>query len=200
METLKRNPNARILACAPSDAAADVMCKRLIGKGFFPDELFRLNWWQRTVASVHPSLHKYCCLKSNGTTFDIPPFVSMVRFKIVVSTSVAAGVIQHIKAPASHRGLDAGGCIKFDLVVIDEVSQATEAEALVPIMCVKDSGIVVLAGDPEQLGPCPRTPVYHMSGTLYHDIIIWYLSGWSSVVMCFVVRNDPIAAAAAVAV
>jgi superfamily I DNA and/or RNA helicase len=146
-----------------------VICRRLMDKGFDTDELFRLNWWQRSIAAVHPSMHKHCCVSANGTTFDIPPSNRWVKFKIIVSTSVAAGIIQHLMVPTIQRTIynvyhDAMASLQFDLVVIDEVSQATEAEALVPIMCVKDTGIVVLAGDPEQLGPCPRTPVYHMSG------------------------------------
>ena len=61
VEVNQRYPRKTILACAPSDAAADVLCKRL-SKYYTRDELFRLNWWQRLTASVPVELLDYCCL------------------------------------------------------------------------------------------------------------------------------------------
>lgn len=48
----------------------------------------------------------------------------------------------------------------FDLVLIDESSQATEAESLVPIMCARHCSVVVLCGDPKQLAAQTRSPMY----------------------------------------
>lgn len=86
-------------------------------------------------------LHAYCHI--TDARFDLP-IRKLPLFQIIVSTSVAAGV------------MDA----TFDLVVLDEVSQATEGESLVPVSLVKPSGVVVLSGDPEQLGPVPRSPLF----------------------------------------
>jgi helicase MOV-10 len=54
----------------------------------------------------------------------------------------------------------------FTHVFIDEAGQATEAESLIalagifePEIVVENGGQVVLAGDPEQLGPVLRSPV-----------------------------------------
>ena len=158
LETLRRSPEKRVLACAPSDAAADVICKRLMPY-FSETQLCRLNWWQRSLASVHPSMHRYCCVRGGGTTFDIPDMQDLLRFQIIVCTSVAAGVFQNLYLNDQDYST-----LQFDLVVIDEVSQATEAEVMVPLVCVKDTGVIVLAGDPQQLGPNPRSPLYQLSG------------------------------------
>ena len=62
IELTKYYPDKKILACAPSDAAADVVCKRL-AKYFTRAELFRLNWWQRLPAAVPIELIDYCCVQ-----------------------------------------------------------------------------------------------------------------------------------------
>jgi hypothetical protein len=112
--------------------------------------LFRLNWWQRLIASVPIEILKYCYLDQD-TSFDFPSWERLSQYNIIVSTTVTTGFLRTIPSP-----------ILFDLILIDEVSQATEAETFVPISLIKPStGIVVLAGDPEQLGPTVRSPAYH---------------------------------------
>ena len=129
--------------------AADVLCSRLAAF-YSPSEMFRLNWWQRSVASVPVHLLSYCHL-SHSARFDTP-LDTLRQFKIIVCTSVAAGAMDaYPGSPLS---------IQFDLVVLDEVSQATEGESMVPVSLVKPSGVVVLSGDPEQLGPVPRSPLF----------------------------------------
>ena len=57
----------------------------------------------------------------------------------------------------------------FDFVIVDEASQATEAETLVPLSLCKRRGYSVLAGDPHQLGARVRSPLYHLDGSLNAD-------------------------------
>lgn len=54
----KAHPQKRVLACAPSDAAADVLTQRL-KEYYSPKELLRLNWWQRISASVPIEIVNY---------------------------------------------------------------------------------------------------------------------------------------------
>ena len=118
--------------------------------------------------------------------FELPSFEEAGRFRIIVSTCGAAGSLSHLKptstnaansssdmsryaytftsssssAHSSSNGASAK--LLFDLVIIDEASQATEIESYIPLtMCKSDgSGLMVLAGDPQQLGPMTRSPIY----------------------------------------
>lgn len=152
LEVARNNPGARILACAPSDAAADVICTRL-AQHFTPKEMFRLNWWQRIFTSVPLHLLNYTYAIHETENFDCPSDLSI--FKIIVCTVIAAGII-----PFAEKSE------KFDLVLVDEVSQCTEAEAMVPISQCHPLGVIVLCGDPQQLGAPVRSPAYHVHGKI----------------------------------
>ena len=41
----------------------------------------------------------------------------------------------------------------FDYVIIDEGAQMLEAEALVPLQLVSEHTIIIMSGDPQQMGP-----------------------------------------------
>lgn len=121
VQLLKKCPGKRVLACAPSDAAADLLCSRL-SNYFSKDVLFRLNWWQRLPDSLNPtSLISYCKTDSRGI-FSIPDVTIMSSYRIVVSTCGSAGLLRHLGRYGTTL------IPLFDLVVVDEVSQACEAE------------------------------------------------------------------------
>ena len=118
--------------------------------------------------------------------FELPSFEEAGRFRIIVSTCGAAGSLAHLKptstttansssdmnryaytftSSSSSAHSSPHGVLEkllFDLVIIDEASQATEIESYIPLtMCKSDgSGLMVLAGDPQQLGPMTRSPIY----------------------------------------
>jgi helicase MOV-10 len=70
----------RILACAPSDAATDVMCIRLVSS-MSNEQLLRLNWYQRSVASVPNVLLSYC--HQVDGLFDIPSIDKMLKYQVI---------------------------------------------------------------------------------------------------------------------
>lgn len=146
MRILKEYPNKRILVCAPSDAAADVIALRLI-KEMEPSQLYRLNWWQRIYSSVPVQLLSYCLIY-NGF-FDIYELDLLMKFRVIVSTCSAAGAMAIF-----------GNDVKFDVVMIDEAAQATEAETIIPLTLCKPGGVMILAGDIYQLGPLIHFPLY----------------------------------------
>jgi len=108
------NERIRILACAPSDAAADVMCRRL-AKFMQPHQLLRLNWWQRSIASLPAQLlpYSYCI----SDVFDIPNIELLISYQVIVCNCGTAGIFQSIQEFS-----------RFDAVFVDEASQAIEAE------------------------------------------------------------------------
>jgi helicase MOV-10 len=114
LEILRAFPHKRILACAPSEAAADVIALRLLEA--LPDRsrMFRHNWWQRMVSSVPIKLLSCCC--QHGNLFELPSVEQLMNFSVIVTTCSAAGALAFYET------------IRFDVVIIDEASQATEAE------------------------------------------------------------------------
>ncbi|KAI7789308.1 RNA helicase Mov10l1-like, partial [Triplophysa rosa] len=70
--------------------------------------------------------------------------------RIVVSTCSSAGMMYQIGLRVCH----------FTHVFLDEAGQATEPETLIPIGLLSgESGQIVLAGDPKQLGPVIKSKV-----------------------------------------
>ncbi|KDR68388.1 hypothetical protein GALMADRAFT_78731 [Galerina marginata CBS 339.88] len=147
-QVLVHNPRAKILACAPSNSAGDLIASRLRG-GLAPAKLFRFYAPSRFKGQVPDDLLSYTFIQPDGH-FAVPPMDVMKGFQVVVSTCVSASF-------ASGIGLDRG---HFSHIFIDETGQATEPEAFVSIKTMADSTTnIVLSGDPKQLGPIIRSGI-----------------------------------------
>ena len=134
----------RILVCAPSDAAADVVCRRLI-KEFDTSQILRLNYFKRTEQSVPIEIRRYCYFYEN--IFEVPSIDILSTFNVIVTTCVTVGALEVLD-------------LKFDIVMIDEASQASEIDCIIPLTLTKPGSLVVLAGDPEQLRSQNRSPIF----------------------------------------
>jgi helicase MOV-10 len=141
-QILRRNTSARVLACAPSNSAADVIALRL-SELLKTDELFRFYAPSREKKTVPPNLLPYTFENKDGL-FSHPPVDTVKAYRVVVCTCVSAAFTLGI-------GVDRG---HFSHVFIDEAGQATEIEAMV---AVKNAAIastkLILSGDPKQLRP-----------------------------------------------
>ena len=107
------------------------------------------------------SFQKLCNFDTNSREFIFPPKKELSKYTFIVCTLVTAGRLTSANFPPGH----------FTHIFIDEAGQALEPEALIAIagifesdITLKDGGQVVLAGDPEQLGPVLRSPVAIRSG------------------------------------
>jgi helicase MOV-10 len=140
-QILGANPNNRILACAPSNSAADLLVQKLMHLG--TSVVFRLNSIVRNVEETPKTIKAFCLINEN-TVFAVPQLEQLAKYRVVVSTCLSGGV------PAS-IGLKRG---HFTHIFIDEAGQGKEPEAMVPIKSIagKDTN-VILAGDNQQLGP-----------------------------------------------
>ncbi|KAK2465577.1 hypothetical protein APHAL10511_002469 [Amanita phalloides] len=146
-------PNARVLACAPSNSAADIIVSRL-SVALNPDELFRFYAPSRSKEHVSVDILRYSCVKDNGS-FGTPVIGRMRRFRVVITTCVSASVVSGIGLPRGH----------YSHIFIDEAGQATEPEAFVAIKTMADNLTnVILSGDPKQLGPIIRSTVARVLG------------------------------------
>ncbi|KAM5335673.1 RNA helicase Mov10l1 [Glossophaga mutica] len=130
-------PDSRILVCAPSNSAADLVCLRLHESQLLqPGTMVRVNATCRLEETVIEAIKAYCK--------DGEDIWKASRFRIIITTCSSAGLFYQIGVRVGH----------FTHVFVDEAGQASEPECLIPLGLVSDvGGQIVLAGDPMQLGP-----------------------------------------------
>jgi len=96
-----------------------------------------------------------------------PSREELTKYKVIVSTLVTSGRLGTANFPPHH----------FSHIFVDESGQAAEPEMLIaiagifePELDAKDGGQVVLAGDPQQLGPVLRSPLAIRGGLGDHVV------------------------------
>ncbi|MCJ8734857.1 hypothetical protein PDJAM_G00240160 [Pangasius djambal] len=140
-------PNVHILACAPSNSAADQLCEKLL-LHVDTHKVYRMYASSRNPDQVPLSLLEASNLK--GDMFEFPSKEELMTYKIVVTTVVTAGRLVTGGLPAGH----------FTHIFVDEAGHAVECETIIAIagLLRAETGQLVLAGDPKQLGPILRSP------------------------------------------
>ena len=152
-QILRRDPNARVLACAPSNSAADVIARRLL-ELLKADELFRFYAPSRERGAVPPDLLPYTFANGDGT-FSHPPLDKVKKFRVIVSTCISAAFTYGIGVERGH----------FSHVFIDEAGQATEPEAMVVVKNIAIASTkLILSGDPKQLRPIIQSVIANELG------------------------------------
>ena len=146
-QLLVEDPSVRILACAPSNTAADNIAKKLLDLG--PSQIFRLNALSRAVGDMSKILQPISNVNGN-LVFAMPDLEQVAKYRVIVSTCFSANV------PAG-LGLKKG---HFSHIFIDEAGQGREPELMVAIKGNANSKTnVILAGDVHQLGPIVHSPL-----------------------------------------
>ncbi|KAK0477928.1 P-loop containing nucleoside triphosphate hydrolase protein [Armillaria novae-zelandiae] len=146
LQILRSNPKARILACAPSNSASDLIAQRL--RALSSDELFRFYAPSRPKIAVPTDLQLYTFMKDGH--YAIQNCEKVKKFEVVVATCGSASVFFNIGVERGH----------FTHIFIDEAGQATEPEAMIAIKTMANNRTsVVLSGDPKQLGPVIRSSI-----------------------------------------
>ncbi|KAL2912276.1 hypothetical protein HK105_208267 [Polyrhizophydium stewartii] len=144
-QIFSRDRNSRILVCAPSNSAADLLLERLattVGRA----DMFRLNALERSQPSSFTGLDEFSCKPTSGrSAYTIPPLDRLLRFRIIVSTCCAAASLAGVGVPGDH----------FSHIFVDEAGQALEPEIMIALntFAQPTTANVVLAGDHKQLGP-----------------------------------------------
>ncbi|KAM5541781.1 hypothetical protein V8D89_004510 [Ganoderma adspersum] len=145
-QILHRQPRAKILACAPSNSAADIIAERLTV--FPPAEMTRCNAASRDPASVPAALVPYT--HYSGDYYTLPPRDRLMEYRLTVSTCGNASFAHNIGIPQGH----------YTHIIVDEAGQASEPEVLTAIKAMAGKNtIIILAGDPKQLGPVIRSSI-----------------------------------------
>ena len=147
-QLLDHNSNVHILACAPSNSAADLIALRLRDT-LAPDEMFRFYAPSRFRSQVPDELIAYTLTNADGH-FTVPPMPTLKRYRIIVSTCVSASFAHGIGMARGH----------FSHMFFDEAGHATEPEIMIAVKTMADNDTnVILSGDPKQLGPIIRSAV-----------------------------------------
>jgi DNA polymerase III delta prime subunit len=143
LQLCQKIPDVRILVCTASNAAADVVAHRLLLQN--PElSLARLLSFQR-----HNALGNLNTIELNAIRNKCVLTLNNDRNQIVVSTCSAAWTM-----PLDYA--------KFDYLFIDEAGQAMEPELLIPLSIAIEANPkvqLILAGDPQQLGPVIRCKI-----------------------------------------
>lgn len=146
-QLLVENPQVRILACAPSNSAADLIALRL--NMLRPNELFRFYAPSRHKNQIPDGLEEFSCVTDHGH-FTAPPVPTLKQFRVIVSTCVSASFTHGVGMPRGH----------FTHIFVDEAGQATEPEVMIGVKTMADNDTnIILSGDPKQLGPIIRSAV-----------------------------------------
>ncbi|CAJ1085150.1 putative helicase mov-10-B.1 isoform X1 [Xyrichtys novacula] len=143
----KRDASCHILACAPSNSAADLLCKKILDH-VDRNKVYRMYASSRDPRYVPDEIKD--CTNLVGECYVFPAKEKLMEYKIMVTTLLTAGRLISGSIPAGH----------FTHVFVDEAGHAIETECIVPLagLLCAESGHVVLAGDPKQLGPILRSP------------------------------------------
>uniref|UniRef100_A0A8C5DLP8 RNA helicase n=1 Tax=Gouania willdenowi TaxID=441366 RepID=A0A8C5DLP8_GOUWI len=136
-------PSTHILACAPSNSACDLLCERLMVH-IDPHQVYRMYASSKDPRSVPKNL-------LTQDAFVFPDKETLMKFRVLVVTMVTAGRLVSGGIPVGH----------FTHVFVDEGGQAVEPECVIAIagLLSPETGQLVLAGDPKQLGPILRSPL-----------------------------------------
>ncbi|XP_075471395.1 helicase MOV-10 [Ascaphus truei] len=156
-QVLKCILNSHVLACASSNSASDLLCQRL-KKHVNKREMYRIMASSRDFCSVPEEIKPYCNWDSAKESYVYPSKEELMKYRVIITTLHTAGRLLFAKFPPGH----------ISHVFIDESGHAVEPECVTAIAGIldvmdpktnKDGGQVVLAGDPQQLGPVLRSPV-----------------------------------------
>jgi helicase MOV-10 len=147
-------PEGKLLILAPSNKATDLLVEKLSSR-FDPLTMFRLMSFQRAKSDVSETVLNYC---NDG--FQFPPVAELQNYSLIVTTCSMSSKLFYYGFPANY----------FDTILIDESGHCWEPEALAAFMNFFSAGTspsadsstvkypkLVLAGDPQQLGPVVRS-------------------------------------------
>lgn len=93
VQILRYDSSNKILVCAPSDAACDVIAKRLIPVLSQSSKILRVNWVARNPASLPPALLGCSPTDSTGF-FTIPEPNEIQKASVVICQCFVAGTLE----------------------------------------------------------------------------------------------------------
>lgn len=157
----KRHPQSKILICATSNTAANVVLKMLRRSRWInvKSEIIRMLSYSYSVSGDLPrNLRQFCGVlpmetHPEGVTL-IQSLEQLQQYRVVIST------INY-----SANFLRMGMRLHFSHLIVDEAGQALETETLIPFALMpKETSHLALFGDEKQLGPVVLYTVLQQMG------------------------------------
>ena len=157
--------SSRLIVAAPSNSAANLFTQALNNFGRFksPYDFVRFVSHNQVEKDLIPPAIRQFCAKIDtssvivkGSHYDTTEQEEIKtckkedikKYRICISTLNCLGAMMKIDFK-NH----------FTHVIIDEVGQSIEPETLIPLTLLKkETGVVILSGDPKQLGPMLVSP------------------------------------------
>ncbi|KAM3872355.1 putative helicase mov-10-B.1 [Diretmus argenteus] len=140
----RKQASCHILACAPSNSAADLLWGRLLDgmEDKDKDKVYRMYAYSHS--GVIPQKRQRYCNKKTGSIV-IPSKEELMQYKIMVTTLQTASRLVTGGIPTGF----------YTHIFVDEAGCAPETTCIIPLsgLLNPETGQVVLAGDPKQLGP-----------------------------------------------
>lgn len=159
LQLTKLLPNSRILVATPSNSAANLITERLVKfKDILDITVIRLiaNYLVDSE-EISDNIRPFCAtidIAKNNTAQSKQKVSNgmglhcrsnfIARHRIIIGTCGCLGTLAQTEISRGH----------FTHVIVDEAGQATEPEIMIPLTFIdKNSGQIIIAGDPMQLGP-----------------------------------------------
>ena len=157
------NPGQQILVCAPSNVAVDQLTERIHKTGI---KVVRVAAKSREdMASSVSFLHLHELVKNNKAYPELQKLIDLKESQRQLNKNDERRYLNWIRKceseVLSNADVICATCVgsgdprlkqlRFKVVLIDEATQATEPESLIPL--VKGSRHAILVGDHQQLGP-----------------------------------------------
>ncbi|XP_011708077.1 PREDICTED: putative helicase MOV-10 [Wasmannia auropunctata] len=150
-QIVRHYPSKNILVCTVSNAAADEIAKRLIKQQIPKNLIYRMYAPSREWSTVNEDIQP-CANFVEKTTLFLSKDLLLLK-KIIITTLVSSIRLSGVSFWENH----------FSYIIVDEASQATEAEMLIPLAITNKAedgtefqAQIIIAGDPYQLGPVIR--------------------------------------------
>lgn len=145
----------RVLICSPSNSSADAFINAF-APGLSPELMLRLYAGHRSQQGLTPRLKAYSAAlyDEREQMFVEPSTEQMLKYRVIVATTRNASALASAGVPRGH----------FTHIVVDEAAQLMEAEALLPLSLAGPHTQVIMAGDPQQLGPNTFSKVESVHG------------------------------------
>ncbi|KAL1500036.1 hypothetical protein AB1Y20_012713 [Prymnesium parvum] len=147
-------PPVRVLVCSPSNSAADKYVLQLASILPHSSQMLRVFAPHRSERGVHKTIKNYVSFDKELHMFTVPALSKLQNYAVIVTTTRSAAMLVNAGVSKGH----------FTHIIVDEAAQLMESEALIPLSLAGPNTSVVMAGDPQQLGPSTFTKVDSVHG------------------------------------